>query len=154
MAAPGKTILDEAKGLIFGDREEQYGDALVSFGNIADGWSVIMGTEVTPEKVCLAMAWLKTCRLLNQPDHHDSIVDSAGYAGCYEKVLVAREKRERAMADALAQAGGPIPGQQPLIVDPHENYVPSNPHMVAAMSDPSPLVDPRIADRHLAEGGA
>lgn len=93
MSGTTETILDEAKGLIYGDRQDQYGDALTSFGNIADGWSVIAGTEITAEQVCMMMGWLKMMRLLNQPTHHDSVVDLAGYAGCYEKVLKAREAR-------------------------------------------------------------
>lgn len=95
MTAPAETILDEAKGLIYGERQDDYGDAFWSFNNIGKGWAVILGVEnVPPEAVCLMMDWLKTCRLINQPGHHDSIVDKAGYAGCYEKVQAGRKARE------------------------------------------------------------
>lgn len=101
------TILDTAKGLIYGDRQDQYGDALESFGNIADGWTIILrrnfvsGDPVSAEQVTLMMDWLKTCRLLNQTGHYDSIVDKAGYAGCYEKIQVARTKQDDSLKALL-----------------------------------------------------
>jgi len=81
------TILQQAQSLIYGDRQTDYGDAYKSFSKIAAMWSIILDTPVTPEKVCLCMDALKTVRLLHQPEHRDSIIDKAGYAGCYEKVL-------------------------------------------------------------------
>jgi hypothetical protein len=47
------------------DRAKDYGDAHQNFLNISKGWSVIFGVNVAPEKVALAMDWLKTCRLIN-----------------------------------------------------------------------------------------
>lgn len=97
----GDTILDTAKGLIYGDRQEQYGSALQSFTNIADGWAIILrsklreGEVITAEEAALMLDWFKTTRLLNTPGHMDSLVDKAGYTGCYEKVLI-----ERSMQDA------------------------------------------------------
>lgn len=81
-----KTILSEAEALIYGERQEAYGTALKSFGKIAAIWSILLDAPVTPEQVCLCMDALKTVRLLHQPGHRDSIVDKAGYAGCYEKI--------------------------------------------------------------------
>jgi hypothetical protein len=46
------------------DRAKDYGDAHQNFLNISKGWSVIFGVNVAPEKVALAMDWLKTCRLI------------------------------------------------------------------------------------------
>lgn len=98
--APESTILDVAKSLIYGDRQEQYGGALESFTKIADGWTIILrhrlreGESVTAEESTLMMDWLKTCRLLNEPRHMDSIIDKAGYSGCYEKVLNDRDNQD------------------------------------------------------------
>jgi len=87
----GITVLDIAKGLIYGEKEADYGTALESFDRIARGWSVILGVEITAEQVALSMDWLKTCRLINTPGHQDSLYDKAGYTGCYEKIMIDRE---------------------------------------------------------------
>ena len=74
-------ILDQAKVLITGNREDDYGDAAENFGNIAKMWSVIFGIDVQPYQVAFAMDSVKTCRLIKTPDHVDSWVDMAGYVG-------------------------------------------------------------------------
>jgi hypothetical protein len=68
----------DADALINGDRQAQYGPPSENFARIAAGWSVILGTDVTPDKVALCMAWLKIARLAQGP-HRDSYVDGAGY---------------------------------------------------------------------------
>jgi len=73
-------ILDTAKSTINGDRQEDYGDAADNFDRIATGWSVILGTDVTPVQVALCMDWVKTARLIQSPDHADSWIDKAGYS--------------------------------------------------------------------------
>lgn len=78
MTTHREEILDEAKALICGDRQEIYGPPAVNFLRIAKGWSVILGTAVTPDQVALCMAWLKIARLANG-QHHDSYVDGAAY---------------------------------------------------------------------------
>lgn len=83
-----QTVLAEAEALIYGDRERDYGKASDSFKLVAAFWSLILKTTVTPEQVCLCMDALKTARLMHQPGHRDSIIDKAGYAGCYEKVIL------------------------------------------------------------------
>lgn len=72
--------LDTAKETINGDRAKNYGDAAENFANIAAGWSVILGVDVTPAQVALCMDWVKTARLIKTPDHEDSWVDKAGYS--------------------------------------------------------------------------
>jgi len=78
-------VLDTAKDLISGDRAEDYGDADVSFGRIADGWNVIIGQAlidqgyITSQHVALMMTWLKMSRILGSLNHSDSYVDAAGY---------------------------------------------------------------------------
>lgn len=85
-SAPGHTILDTAKGLIYGDREKDYGSATKNFENISKMWSVILEKEITVEQVIQCMISLKQCRLLNQPDHKDSWIDICGYVGVWEKI--------------------------------------------------------------------
>ena len=71
-------MLDFATALINGDRERDYGTPAENFGRIADGWSVILQSDVSAEQVALCMAWLKIARLVNGP-HEDSYVDAAAY---------------------------------------------------------------------------
>lgn len=74
-------ILYQAAELIVGARQDDYGDLQKNFDNIAQGWSIILGCNVTPFQVALCMDWLKTARLINQPTHEDSWTDKAGYTG-------------------------------------------------------------------------
>lgn len=71
-------ILNTADELINGDREQHYGTPQENFARIAQGWSVLLEADVTPEQVALCMAWLKMARLVNGP-HEDSYVDAAAY---------------------------------------------------------------------------
>lgn len=80
-----QNILQEAESLIYGERQKEYGSSKKSFTKIAKGWEQIFDCEITPEKVALAMIWLKTCRELNK-EKRDNIVDIAGYAGCIDKI--------------------------------------------------------------------
>jgi hypothetical protein len=85
------SILTKADELINGDRAKDYGSTLDNFGRIARMWSAILGVEVTPEQHVLCMLAVKMARLCHSPKHMDSIVDIAGYAGTYEKLLKERE---------------------------------------------------------------
>ena len=79
--------LAEAGNLISGSRHADYGSAQVNFRRIADGWSVIFGQQVTLAQVALAMDWVKTARLIQTPDHHDSWVDKLGYSALGAELL-------------------------------------------------------------------
>lgn len=71
-------ILDEAKSLINGDRQEQYGTPQQNFSRIAAMWSAYLGVDIAPEDVAVCMALLKASRLSNEKKH-DSFVDGAAY---------------------------------------------------------------------------
>lgn len=73
-------FLDKAEELINGQRAKDYGDSLVNHQRIADIWSVILNTEVTPEQVAACMIGLKLARLANDMKQDDTWVDIAGYA--------------------------------------------------------------------------
>lgn len=86
---PKKTILEEAQEIIYGDREKTYGDPARNIQAIADLWSSYMAAttskrnglvHVSKEDVCNMMILMKVARLINTPDHRDSLVDIAGYA--------------------------------------------------------------------------
>lgn len=81
------TVLDKAKDLIYGDREKDYGKTSDNFADICTGWEIIFKNGFTPERVGLAMAWLKICRAsTDNCEKEDSLIDLAGYAGCVEKI--------------------------------------------------------------------
>tara|TARA_R100001443_G_scaffold30122_1_gene43639 strand:+ start:8282 stop:8701 length:420 start_codon:yes stop_codon:yes gene_type:complete len=72
-------ILKQAEKLINGDRNKNYGDAKQNFQDIADLWSVFLGTKVTQEQVAVCMILMKCSRLMKS-NHMDGWVDICGYA--------------------------------------------------------------------------
>jgi len=79
-------ILDEAKEIIYGDREKTYGHPSVNLDNIAKFWSVYLKKDVNAQDVATMMVLLKLARMMNQPDHRDSLVDSVGYLALIERI--------------------------------------------------------------------
>lgn len=75
-------ILDVAKMVVCGHREQDYGTPEDSFGMIAQLWSAYMKKEVSASDVAVMMGLLKVARLASNPQHMDSWVDLAGYAAC------------------------------------------------------------------------
>jgi hypothetical protein len=70
------------------DRGLNYGKPEDNFKRIARRWNVHMlnrygiVTELDEHDVAMMMVDLKVARLENSPTHHDSWVDTAGYAAC------------------------------------------------------------------------
>lgn len=85
-------ILEEANGLVHGDRQAAYGHPLDDFSRTAKLWSAILGHEVTPEQVGLCMCAVKISRQVNKPKR-DNLVDLAGYAATVQMVLDEQYKR-------------------------------------------------------------
>ena len=72
-------ILQQAKELVEGDRQNEYGDKLKNHKNIAALWSIYLQREITAHDVAMCMALVKVARLIHaQKD--DSYVDLAAYA--------------------------------------------------------------------------
>ena len=86
------TALDEAKKIIYGDREKTYGKPSKNLDCIAKLWTAYLesvgGRELENKDVAIMMVLLKAARLANDPYHLDSVVDICGYAAlverCYE----------------------------------------------------------------------
>ena len=74
-----QSIGDKAKEVVYGDREQTYGDPGVNIRAIADYWSIYTGVQVLPEDVCNMMCLLKIARLCHTPGHEDSMIDLIGY---------------------------------------------------------------------------
>ena len=98
-------LLDEAKKLIGGDRQTDYGDKLTNHENIANFWSIFLKTKITPHDVAICMSLVKVARLMNQ-HKKDSYIDMAAYAA------IAGEIEARTDKDISFESEGERRGQQ------------------------------------------
>jgi len=81
-------ILEEAKKLTTVNRQDVYGHPLHDFTKVSEMTKPILDSDIDPAlKHALYMIQVKVSRLLNTPDHLDSIVDIAGYANTYAMIL-------------------------------------------------------------------
>lgn len=86
-------LLDKAKAVTNGDREEHYGSPEDNFATIADLWETYLGRckdvniAITPDDVAAMMILLKVARLAWDNTHEDSWVDIAGYAACGNEIV-------------------------------------------------------------------
>lgn len=89
------TILQEADAIAGQDRSRDYGHPRDNHQRIADIWNVQLGKKlsepITAREVALCMIGLKLARLINSPNHMDSMIDVAGYVKCWDMI---REKEE------------------------------------------------------------
>lgn len=81
--APPLRSLDQARELLGVDRMAEYGHPKASFARIAQLWSVLLGVDVTPEKVALCMVAMKMSRYLTDKKW-DTVVDMVAYAAALE----------------------------------------------------------------------
>jgi hypothetical protein len=94
-----QSVLLEAQDVIHGARSRDYGAALDNHTATADMLSAYLrrkygiAVSLTAEDVCLFNVLQKVARLANTPDHRDSLVDIAGYAGNVEMVQQERARR-------------------------------------------------------------
>jgi len=104
-------MLYRAQSLIEGDRQQDYGDKLQNFSQIAMLFqgSLAMklqpNARITPEDVAILMMQVKIARLAKSPDHKDSIMDVAGYAGCFS-ILQDERAQERKLPGAIVDPRG------------------------------------------------
>ena len=93
-------MLYRAEELINGERQNEYGDKLPNFSQIAALWTAHLMFKLAPdqtisaEDVALMMINVKQARLSKSPNHADSIIDIAGYAGCYDKIQEERAQKQ------------------------------------------------------------
>ena len=79
-------ILDEAKQIINGERQDQYGNPEDAFGRIAEYWNCFLAKwdssvlDLKPKDVALMMVLFKLAREEFQAKR-DNLVDAAGYLG-------------------------------------------------------------------------
>lgn len=88
------TILQKAHEIIYGDREEAYGEPRFNLDTIAALWTVWVQRkfpeveigELSAEDVAQMMILLKSARLMHNPTHEDSLVDQCGYAALQARI--------------------------------------------------------------------
>lgn len=86
------SILEEANEIIWGDREQTYGEPDVNLRRIAALWNAHLAARysdgiiiIDAEDVCWMMVDLKKARQMNAPKR-DNLVDAAGYIGLIERI--------------------------------------------------------------------
>lgn len=100
---PETFVLDQAKAIVYGARQNMYGHASTNFRRTARLWEVVLGVPVTDIQVGLAMIQLKVARIHNLVEREaqggapatfdeieDGFKDVAGYA---EATMRARFER-------------------------------------------------------------
>ena len=87
-------LLDACK-VALNSRGQHYGKVLENHNRIAKIWSLILGSEVTEEQVALMMVGLKVARLIETPDHQDSILDIAGYAAVMSECIEEKKTKNQ-----------------------------------------------------------
>lgn len=82
------TLLAEAQKVVQ-DRQEVYGNPHEYFQRFSELVNVWLGGRycLTSQDMAMIMLLGKVARLIESPDHHDSILDIAGYADCYAEVV-------------------------------------------------------------------
>lgn len=84
-----KLLIDQASKIVEGARQLNYGSPEDNFRRIAALWETYLIHRkddtlftITPTDVSIMMMLMKIARLMNTPDHWDSIKDIVGYASC------------------------------------------------------------------------
>lgn len=72
-------ILDTAKTIINGSRQDAYGNPENNFTKIAMFWGTYKGVLFSPHDVAVMMSLLKIARISTGSDSEDSYVDTLGY---------------------------------------------------------------------------
>lgn len=88
------SILEDAHEVIYGDREQTYGDPGKNLRVIAAYWNTYLVSRglnllggLDFSDVANMMALLKIARLGNTPLHRDSMVDACGYLALADRIV-------------------------------------------------------------------
>ena len=79
-------LVDEAIGLVYGERNKDYGHPYDDYTRTAALWSALIGYEITADQAALMMVLVKLSREINRP-MDDNIVDAHGYLLVYGRIL-------------------------------------------------------------------
>lgn len=85
-------VLDEAKNIVNGQRQIDYGKPEDNFKIIADLWSVYLNENITSKDVAMMMILLKIARAKSDTGTIDNFVDIAGYSACAGEIWSNKSK--------------------------------------------------------------
>jgi hypothetical protein len=88
-------ILDEAKYLTEGDRNDAYGDPVENQQQIADIFNAVTGHNISARDVAIMHQATKMARRYKNPLHRDSYVDGPAYTGIEYECALAEQRDER-----------------------------------------------------------
>lgn len=86
--AASTSVLDEAKEIIYGDREQTYGEPGINLKRIARLWNAYLSNrdgDLSAEDVAWMMVLLKTARQ-QHASKRDNLVDACGYIALIERL--------------------------------------------------------------------
>ncbi|MGM9532139.1 DUF6378 domain-containing protein [Intestinibacter sp.] len=88
-----QSILDEAKSIVEGSRQSDYGDPVESFERISKAASMIAGKDLSPNECC---AVLMAAKIVRESYSHkrDNLVDLCGYAEIMNRINESKKKGE------------------------------------------------------------
>lgn len=79
--------INESVTELIDERVKVYGDPKVTFPQIAQAWSAVLGFEVLPYQVPLCLIAMKLVRTSQTPDYSDNSDDIEGYLDIFRKVV-------------------------------------------------------------------
>lgn len=91
--SPRAKVLDRAKELTCGPRNQTYGDPYDNMSDTAKLWSAYLGVDVLPHQVAVCMALIKVARTMKTPNHMDSHDDAAAFMAMAYECVLEEEKR-------------------------------------------------------------
>lgn len=98
-----RTVTDQARELVHGERQQAYGHPLDFCQRVADLWNAMPPQRFTPERVGLFMALFKVARE-DFAHKEDNLVDLAGYAEVVDLIHKERAARAASLESAFAAA--------------------------------------------------
>src|SRR5690606_25697518 len=81
------TPINENVAELIDERVKVYGDPTVTFPQIAQAWSAVLGVEVRPDQVPLCLIAMKLIRTSQTPDYSDNSDDIEGYLDIFRTVV-------------------------------------------------------------------
>ena len=88
-------ILDKAKAVVTGQREQDYGSAERNFGLIGQLWTVYLDHLVTAADVANMMCLFKIARIRTGRATEDSYIDAVGYMACGGEIATADAEKAK-----------------------------------------------------------
>ena len=90
-------ILDKAKEIVNGQREQDYGPVENNFQLIADLWTIYLSKHkglISAKDVAVMMCLFKIARIATGVGTMDSYVDLCGYAACGGEISSSKEENK------------------------------------------------------------